>query len=135
MEKEKIVQAIKDENKKQAVDRISMTEEEAEINRECLEAASMPNELTDEDFKLGNQELDIRGLSKENKEQIFFRLLATQMSQTRQLTQIVIDMERLIMLLLGTRGIQAKEIGVRINKLIDELTQESEKMTRHEQKN
>ena len=60
----------------------------------------MPIDFKDEDVVLGAGEVDIRKLSKDNLNQMLFRLLAVQTSQTRQLTQVVIDMERLLMLLL-----------------------------------
>lgn len=134
MEKKELLEKIKKENKKQAIKRVSMTEEEQKLNRECLEAASSPNKFTNDDFELGSQELDIRELSKENTTQMFFRLLATQTGQIRAITQCLIDVERLLMLLLETNGIKPEEIGTKINNLIEKLTKESEKITRQSQK-
>ncbi|MBO7695493.1 MAG: hypothetical protein J6T10_22940 [Methanobrevibacter sp.] len=135
MNKQETINAIKQEAKKQATERVSMTKEEIELNKECFEAASMPIDFKDDDLKLGVGELDIRGLKEKNYKQVMFRLLAIQTSQTRQLTQVVIDMERLLMILLGQMGINPEEIGTRINTLIEKLTKESEKITRDSQKN
>lgn len=135
MNKQETINAIKKEAKRQATERVSMTKEEIELNKECFEAASMPIDLKDEDVVLGNGEVDIRNLNDKNYKQMLFRLLAIQTSQTRQLTQVVIDMERLLMILLGQMGVKPEEISTRINTLIEKLTKESEKITRESQKN
>lgn len=94
----------------------------------------MPVKFTDKDFELGPQELDIRKLSNENKEQVLFRLLSVQMSQTRALTQILIDIERLLMVLLTKNGVSAENISKEITTLIDKLAKESEKNIKESQK-
>lgn len=135
MNKQETINAIKQEAKKQATERVSMTKEEIELNKECFEAASMPIEFKDEDVVLGVGEVDIRKLSKENKEQMLFRLMAVQTSQTRQLTQVLVDVERLLMLVLGQLGIKAEDLSAKLTSMINTLTKESEKITRDSQKN
>jgi hypothetical protein len=135
MNKQETINAIKQEAKKQATERVSMTKEEIELNKECFAAASMPIDFKDEDVVLGAGEVDIRKLSKDNLNQMLFRLLAVQTSQTRQLTQVVIDMERLLMLLLGQMGIKPEDLSTKLTEMINKLTKESEKITRDSQKN
>lgn len=135
MNKQETINAIKKEAKKQATERVSMTNEEIELNKECFAAASMPIDFKDEDVVLGVGEVDIRKLSKDNLNQMLFRLLAVQTSQTRQLTQVVIDMERLLMLVLGQLGIKPEDLSSKLTSMINTLTKESEKITRESQKN
>lgn len=121
MNKEETINAVKKEAKKQAAAKHEMTPEEIELSRECFAAATMPIDFKDDDLKLGAGELDIRGLKEKNYKQMMFRLMAVQMSQTRQLTQIAVDLERLVMLVLVKLGVEASSIPNKLNKLIDDL--------------
>lgn len=128
MNKEETINAVKKEAKKQAAAQHEMTPEEIELNRECFAAATMPIDFKDDDLKLGAGELDIRGLKEKNYKQMMFRLMAVQMSQTRQLTQIAVDLERLVMLVLVKLGVEASTIPNKLNKLIDDLESSTAEM-------
>lgn len=125
--KQEAVEKVKKVIKDQATKHISISEKDQEAIKECFKQAELPVDFTDEDFKLGAQELDIRNLSQKNLNQIFFRLLSVNVSLQRQLAQIMIDIERLVMLSLTTKGMKATDISVELAKMINDLAKDTEK--------
>lgn len=66
----------------------------------------MPVEFLDKDFKLGNQELDIRKLSQRNFKQMIFRTLVLQNVYLKNLTTSLIDITRLLLIKLDHDGVE-----------------------------
>lgn len=89
-----------------------------EIMARILEEAKMPIEMKNEDFKMGERELDIRGLSSKNRDQMLFRMLVLNNVYQRQNALTLIDIMRLMMILLKQMGVE------NIEKAIDDLIQE-----------
>lgn len=112
-EKKQPVQVTEEDVKKvkEAIDEAvikdhGIDEEQAKLYNEMLKEAQMPVEMKDEDFKLGVQELDIRGLSKKNREQMLFRALVLQNVYAKQLLTSLIDVTRLLMIIAEKLGIE-----------------------------
>lgn len=112
-EKKQPVQVTEEDVKKvkEAIDEAvikdhGIDEEQAKLYNEMLKEAQMPVEMKDEDFKLGVQELDIRGLSKKNREQMLFRALVIQNIYGKQLLTSLIDVTRLLMIIAEKLGIE-----------------------------
>ena len=76
-----------------------------ELTKEVLEITKEPVEMTDEDFTLSEGELDIRKLSKENREQLIFRGYALQLVYLRSLVQGQTDLMRMLMVLGDKLGV------------------------------
>lgn len=102
---EEDVEKVKEGIKEAVVKEHGIDEEQAKLYNEMLKEAQMPVEMKDEDFKLGVQELDIRGLSKKNKEQMFFRAMVISNVYCKQLLTSVIDTTRLLMIIATKLGI------------------------------
>ena len=98
--------AILDAIKKDIVSKSEMSEEDAEMALEMLEEADMPVAITDEDFKLGRRELDIRKLSDDNFKQMLFRTLLTQGVWLRNISNLLIDLIRLVYVELDALGVE-----------------------------
>lgn len=92
-----------------------------EIMARILEEAKMPIEMKNEDFKMGERELDIRGLSSKNRDQMLFRMLVLNNVYQRQNALTLIDIMRLMMILLKQMGVNSIEEA--IDNLIQEQTQ------------
>ena len=67
---------------------------------------------------MGERELDIRGLSSKNRDQMLFRMLVLNNVYQRQNALTLIDIMRLMMILLKQMGVE------NIEKAIDDLIQE-----------
>lgn len=118
-EQEKSVAKFKEDVKEAVVNDTLLTSEQEELLQKCLEEAKMPVKLTDEEFKLGEQELDIRGLKKANKDQMMFRMQILNVVYQRQITQNLVDLERLMMLILKKLGVE--DIVKETDELLEEL--------------
>ena len=79
----------------------------------------MPVEFKDEDFKLGEGELDVRGLSDANYRQLMFRVNVIKANHLRDISHTLVDVERLLMLVLKAQGVE--DIGKALNSLFEEL--------------
>ena len=91
------VEQFRGARKKRKLEENQLTEEQVELTKEVLEIAKEPVEMSDEDFKLSEGELDIRKLSKENREQLIFRGYALQLVYLRSLVQGQTDLMRMLM--------------------------------------
>ena len=114
---EKVEQAKKIIKEKVIADH-EVDDDTQEIMARILEEAKMPIELKNEDFKMGERELDIRGLSSKNRDQMLFRMLVLNNVYQRQNALTLIDIMRLMMILLKQMGVE------NIEKAIDDLIQE-----------
>ena len=98
----KVKEAIAEEVRQEA----GISDDQAELFKQmCLEA-DMPVEFLDKDFKLGNQELDIRKLSQRNFKQMIFRTLVLQNVYLKNLTTSLIDITRLLLIKLDHDGVE-----------------------------
>lgn len=122
-----VVQKVKEESKKVALEEHKITKEEEKLFEQALKEAKMPVELTDEDFKLGDYELDIRKLSLPNQLQMVFRTMALVVVYLRQLSQNQVDQIRLLMLELKKMGVED------IEKSLSELLVEMQNKNKNKQ--
>ena len=99
------VEQFRDARKKKKLEESELTPEQVELTKEVLEISKEPVEMTDEDFKLSEGELDIRKLSKENREQLIFRGYALQLVYLRSLVQGQTDLMRMLMVLGDKLGV------------------------------
>ena len=103
---EEDVKKVKEGIKEAVINEHGIDEEQSKLYNEMLKEAQMPVEMKDEDFKLGVQELDIRGLSKKNREQMLFRALVISNIYCKQLMTSVIDVTRLLMIIADKMGVE-----------------------------
>ena len=87
--------------------------------KELLSQSKMPVEFKDEDFKLGEGELDVRGLSDANYRQLMFRVNVIKSNHLRDISQSMTDIERLLMLVLKKLGVN--DLGKELMDLFEEL--------------
>lgn len=99
------VEQFRGARKKKKLQENELTPEQVELTKEVLEIAKEPVEMTDDDFKLSEGELDIRKLSKENREQLIFRGYALQLVYLRSLVQGQTDLMRMLMVLGDKLGV------------------------------
>ena len=79
----------------------------------------LKNENFEKTFSL--KEPDIRFLNSINKEQVIFRLLASQLSVQAELARTVNDIERLLLLFISlSKELDIKEINEKLSELINQ---------------
>ena len=103
---EEDVEKVKEGIKEAVIKEHGIDEEQAKLYEQMVKEAQMPVTMKDEDFELGIQELDIRGLSKKNKEQMFFRSLVLFNVYSKQILTSLIDTTRLLMIIADKLGIE-----------------------------
>lgn len=104
--KKEHVKLVEEETKKKVKEQHVLTKEQQELYQQILQAAEMPVKLCDPDFKMGKNELDIRYLSRMNKEQMMFRQLTLQNVYLKQLLTSAIDISRLLMIIADKLGVE-----------------------------
>ena len=107
---------------------LDLTPEQEEALLKSMEEAKMPIEFTDGKFKLGERELDIRNLSRKNKEQLLFRMMVHEVSYQRSIHQDLIDVMKLVMLILKHFGVE--DIVKETEKLEMELLEKVKNQTK-----
>ena len=126
MEKEEIekaVEATKEELVEKAAKDLKPTDEEQEMIEKAIKEANGPIVLRDDKIVLNDQEIDIRKLSKANKDQITFRLLCQQLGYDRFMNQTMTDIMRLLMVIIKLLK-PGCNISEEIDGVMDQLTQE-----------
>ena len=117
---EKVKEAIAEEVRQEA----GISDKDSELFKQmCLEA-DMPVEFLDKNFKLGAQELDIRGLSKKNTNQMFFRTLVLHSVYLKNITTSLLDITRLLLVLLDNQGIA--DIVKATDDIVDKINEQTE---------
>lgn len=116
---EKDVKNVRSAVEKAAKAKADADPKETEKFKELLAQCKLPVELKDEDFKLGEGELDVRGLSDANYRQLMFRVNVLKANHLRDISQSMADIERLLMLVLKAQGVE--DIGKALNELFEEL--------------
>ena len=116
---EEDVKAVKDLNEKKVVEQHVLNPQQQELFKQILVEAKMPVKLTDGKFELGENELDIRYLSKANKEQMFFREFALLAVYLKQILTSQIDTTRLLMVIADKLGVE--DILEKTDEFIDKI--------------
>ena len=116
---------IKQTLKEAALEETELKDEELALLEQALKEAKMPVEVHDKDFKCGERELDIRGLSKKNKDQMMFRMSVLNIVYQRQITQSLVDIIRLIMVALKKMGVD--DVVKATDDLLEELSEKVKK--------
>lgn len=119
------VEQFRGARKKKKIQENELTPEQVELTKEVLEIAKEPVEMTDEDFTLSEGELDIRKLSRENREQLIFRGYALQLVYLRSLVQGQTDLMRMLMVLGDKLGVENWQQA--LEEVILKSQQEAEK--------
>lgn len=109
-EMEEIRKAVKEKNDKDIIADHTLTDDQQKVFQQMLEDAKMPVEMTDENFKLGEKELDIRKLSSENQIQMVFRSLVLNNVYLKQVVETLIDITRLQYAQLKTMGLSGDNL-------------------------
>lgn len=117
--KEEQVEQVKEAHEKKVIEESELSEEDQEIFTKMLEEAKMPVKFTDEKFKLGEGELDIRELSAKNYKQMMYRIGVLENVYLKQTVASLTDIIRLQMLILKKLG--TKDIVKEIDELETEL--------------
>lgn len=116
---EKDVKNVRSAVEKAAKAKADANPKDIERFKELLSQSKMPVEFKDEDFKLGEGELDVRGLSDANYRQLMFRINVIKANHLRDISQSMTDIERLLMLVLKKLGVN--DIGKELMDLFEEL--------------
>ena len=120
---EKDVENVRSAVEKAAKAKAEANPKDAERFKELLNQSKMPVEISDEDFKLGEGELDVRGLSDANYRQLMFRVNVIKANHLRDISQSMVDIERLLMLVLKKLGVN--DIGKELQSLLEELSKKA----------
>lgn len=116
---EKHVEKVKEEVEKKVKEQHVLNPEQQELFKKILEEAKMPVKMTDGKFQLGENELDIRYLSKSNKEQIIFRSLVLDNVYSKQILTSLVDITRLLMIICKKLGVD--DIVAETDKVLEEI--------------
>lgn len=119
---EKTLENFKEEKKEKFLGEATPNEDEKELAKKIFEEARMPLELKDDDVKCGEGEIDIRNLSKANRDQMIYRVLMLNLVYLRQLCQNQTDSFRLQAA--GLRALGVKNITSAIEEAIAQMAKE-----------
>lgn len=103
---EKVLENFIKDKEEKAVAETELSEEERVIVEKIYEEAKMPTVLHDDKIVCGEGELDIRKLSKTNKDQLFYRVQMLNLVYLRRLNDAMTDLTRLLIVLLRHNGIE-----------------------------
>lgn len=123
---EEDIAKLKDQIEDEVVNEHSISEEQQKLFEKALEEASMPVELTDEKFKLGASELDIRKLNKRNYQQMMFRIGALQIVYDKQILTTLVDLTRLCMVIADKLGVE--DIVAATDEVIEKVTNKNKEL-------
>lgn len=119
---EKTLENFKEEKKEKFLGEATPNEDEKELARKIFEEARMPLELKDDDVKCGEGEIDIRNLSRANRDQMIYRVLMLNLVYLRQMCQNQTDLFRLQAAELRALGV--KNITAAIEEAIAQMAKE-----------
>lgn len=118
------VKKVRELNKKKVVEQHVLNKQQQKTLAKIMAEAKMPVKMTDEEFTLGDNELDIRKLSSSNRMQMLFRTALLDNVYGRQILDTLVDILRLLMVI-------ADKIGVdNIVESTDEVTEKVEKQNK-----
>lgn len=101
-DEEKVLKAIKQAH----LDTTKLPKETQDVFKELMERAKLPIRYDDKDFQMGEQELDVRHLSRANYRQVEFRMMATVLSYIRQISMSLVDNTRMLMVIADKLGVE-----------------------------
>ena len=104
--KEEDVAKVKKAIDQAHIEASTLSEHDQEILRQMHEAAKLPIELDDFNFKMGEQELDVRKLSRTNWRQMEFRQLVLQNIYLKQIVMGNTDILRMLMVIADKLGVE-----------------------------
>lgn len=113
---------VKEIAKEKAMKELGIDKAELKTIEDMMKMAKMPIHLKDKDIELGEGEVDIRGLSQANINQMFFRLFCLNNVTLNSIDQSLTDVLRLMLVLLKRLGVED------ITKAIDDLEQDLKKV-------
>ena len=123
---EEDIAAVREQIEDEVIDEHSIDEAQQKLFEKALEEASMPVELTDEKFKLGASELDIRKLNKKNFNQMMFRIGALQIVYGKQILTSLVDLTRLCMVIADKLGVD--DIVAATDEVIEKVTNKNKEL-------
>ena len=123
---EEDIAAVREQIEDEVIDEHSIDETQQALFEKALEEASMPVELTDEKFKLGASELDIRKLNKKNFNQMMFRIGALQIVYGKQILTSLVDLTRLCMVIADKLGVD--DIVAATDEVIEKVTNKNKEL-------
>ena len=109
---EKHIDQFKQEKKEKVLKETQLDENEKKILDKIYEEAKRPVVLQDGEVQCGPNEIDIRELSRSNKDQMEYRVQVMNMVYLRRMNDTLNDVANLIMTLLHKLGVEnlAKEM-------------------------
>lgn len=110
----------KEKAKDMRTEQVKVSPEEMKKLAELMEIAKMPIKLKDKDVQLAQGEVDIRGLSEDNKFQMFFKLFVLNNLYLNDVVSSLVDIMRLLMILLKKQGVE--DIEKSMEDLLTELS-------------
>ena len=116
----KVKEAVAEEVRQEA----GISDAQSELFKQMCEEATMPVEFLDKHFKLGDNELDIRQLSKKNFNQMLFRTLVLQNVYLKNIVTSLIDLTRLMLIKLDHDGIE--DIVKATDDIIEKIAEQNE---------
>lgn len=119
---EKVKEAIAEEVREEA----NISDKDSELFKQMCKEATMPVEYLDKDFKLGENELDIRKLTKKNLIQMFFRTQVLNNVYLKNIQNSLIDITRLLMIHLDKIGVE--NIVKATDDIIDKIREQNEEL-------
>ena len=122
--KEEDIQGVKDAVSDKVKKNHVLNPGQQRIFEEILSAAKMPVKMDNKDFKLGENELDIRWLSKQNRDQIIFRMSVLENVYLKQILTSLIDISRLLMVIADKIGVE--DIIGKTDEVIEKVEKEQQ---------
>lgn len=104
--KEEDVEKVKKAIDQAHIDASTLSLHDQEILKKMHEEARLPIELNDFNFKMGEQELDVRKLSRSNWRQMEFRQLVLQNIYLKQIVMGNTDILRMLMVIADKLGVE-----------------------------
>lgn len=131
---EETIKKVKDQIADEVREQAGISEQESELFRKLCEEASMPVEFKDEDFKLGNNELDIRELNDANFKQMIFRALVLQNVYQKNTVNCLLDITKLLFILLDKNGVE--NIVKATDDILEKMAEQNEQVRKlYEERN
>lgn len=123
----KVQKAIKQAH----IDASKLSPETQRVFAEMMEKAKLPVVLEDKDFKMGEQELDVRHLSRSNYRQMEFRQMVLMNVYLRQVVQGNTDILRMLMVIADKLGVE--DIVKATDDVIDKVEEKEKQKLENKQ--
>ena len=89
---------------------------------------NMPIELKDEDIQMGAREIDVRNLSAKAYRQLVYKFTVAQCAVIDNMSQSLIDIQRLLMLMLKKMGVE--DVVGELDELCEEIQKQAKEMAK-----